>query len=378
MNQLELILTEAIKKRATDIHFHSGESCKIRVDNEIIPFESRLVDNLNDLPTGKIFAQILEKMDHLDGIRLQDKFDKGNDVDCAFTCDAGARVRANIYRFEGGLGISLRIIPLVPLTASQINLPFQAVDLKWAKSGMFLVTGANGSGKSTTLAAIIQSINMSRRAHILTIEDPIEYILKGEKSIISQREVGRHTPNFYSALRSSVRENPDVIMIGEMRDLETTRIAIELAETGHLVFASLHTRSASLTIDRLIGQFPGDEQPQIRHMLSSSLIAILSQSLLARKNGGLVAAFELMTTTNAIKNMIRENNTTQIVSSIQTGGKQGMMLMEDSLLRLVENDVVTPQEALSKSINQAEFLEAMKRSPKIDLSTLDNVRFSGV
>lgn len=370
MNDIELILTEAIKMRATDLHFHSNECVRIRIDNELIPFESKFVRNL---PAGKVFAQILEKMDTLDGMRMQQRFDQGNDVDCSFTCEAGARIRANIYRFEGGLGISLRIIPLVPLTASQIGLPFAAIDLTKAKSGLFLVTGANGSGKSTTLASMVQSINKSRKAHILTIEDPIEYVFENDKCLISQREVGRHTPSFYDALRSSVRENPDVIVIGEMRDLETTRIAIELSETGHLVFASLHTRSAAQTIDRLIGQFPGGEQSQIRHMISGALIGIMSQSLLAKKEGGLVAAFEFLSPTSAIRNMIREHNTSQIVSSIQTGGKLGMMLMEDSLLKLVENGIVTPQEAISKALNQSEFLEMMLRSPRIDVKDTQNL-----
>ena len=209
-------------------------------------------------------------------------------------------------------------------------------------------------GKSTTIAALIDIMNSTRQVHILTIENPIEHVFKSRKALITQREVGTHTPDFYSALRSSVRENPDVIIVGELRDLETTRTAIELAETGHLVIASLHTRTAISTIDRLIGQFPSAEQQQIRMMISESLIGVLSQTLLVRKSGGLVAAFEVLIATPAVRNLIREQKIPQIKSLMQTGKNIGMFTLDDSLLGLAESGTVSAEEALSKSQSREE------------------------
>ena len=246
------------------------------------------------------------------------------------------RVRVNIFRTEKGESIAFRIMQPRRFSVTEIGIPFPAVEFCNAKGGFFLVSGAAGSGKTTTLAALIDVINKTRTAHILTVEDPVEYIFEDNLSIISQREVGVHVDSFYSALRSSLRENPDVVVVGELRDLETTRIAIEMAETGHLVFATLHSRGAVSSIDRLVGQFPAGEQNQIRQMISESLLGILSQRLFAKKGGGLVAAFELLCATPAVRNLIREQKYGQICSTIQTGADYGMVTMESSIARLIQ------------------------------------------
>ena len=283
MKDLDTIIETAFRKNASDIHLRDGVKARIRIDNSLAEFP--------DLPTVNMHSLVDEIFDYL----TEDERDAmlalrkaGKDMDCAFSNISGIRLRANIYKTQGGLCAALRIIRPDRLSAGEIGLPFSVTDVCNKKSGLFLVTGANGMGKSTTIAALIDIMNSTRQVHILTIENPIEHVFKSRKALITQREVGTHTPDFYSALRSSVRENPDVIIVGELRDLETTRTAIELAETGHLVIASLHTRTAISTIDRLIGQFPSAEQQQIRMMISESLIGVLSQTLLVRKSGGLV------------------------------------------------------------------------------------------
>ena len=370
MNELNTFLEVAIRRGATDLHFHDESSPYLRVENEIVKLDFPIPSPSSEL----LVSQIFDSMHERERTRVEKIFESGNDVDCAFTCASGARIRANIYRFNKGLGISLRIIPGVPLSIEKIGIPPVSLELIKNKSGLILITGANGSGKSTTLAALIDRINESRNGHILTIEDPIEYVFSEKKCMISQREVGVHVPNFYSALRSSVRENPDVIMIGEMRDLETSRTALQLAETGHLVLASLHTRNAPLTIDRLISQFPGDEQSQIRNMLADNLIGIISQTLLARIDGGLVAAFEVMINNPAIRNNIREQQSSQIQNVMQTSYKYGMTVMEKSLLNLVEKRIVTPEEAMSKAVNRNRLAEDLFKSPYISSHALANIR----
>lgn len=301
MKDLDTIIETAFRKNASDIHLRDGAKARIRIDNSLAEFP--------DLPTVNMQSLVDEIFDYLteDERNAMLALRKaGKDMDCAFSNISGIRLRANIYKTQGGLCAALRIIRPDRLSAGEIGLPFSVTDVCNKKSGLFLVTGANGMGKSTTIAALIDIMNSTRQVHILTIENPIEHVFKSRKALITQREVGTHTPDFYSALRSSVRENPDVIIVGELRDLETTRTAIELAETGHLVIASLHTRTAISTIDRLIGQFPSAEQQQIRMMISESLIGVLSQTLLVRKSGGLVAAFEVLIATPAVRNLIRE------------------------------------------------------------------------
>lgn len=349
MKDLDTIIETAFRKNASDIHLRDGAKARIRIDNALAEFP--------DLPTVNMQSLVDEIFDYL----TEDERDAmlalrkaGKDMDCAFSNISGIRLRANIYKTQGGLCAALRIIRPDRLSAGEIGLPFSVTDVCNKKSGLFLVTGANGMGKSTTIAALIDIMNSTRQVHILTIENPIEHVFKSRKALITQREVGTHTPDFYSALRSSVRENPDVIIVGELRDLETTRTAIELAETGHLVIASLHTRTAISTIDRLIGQFPSAEQQQIRMMISESLIGVLSQTLLVRKSGGLVAAFEVLIATPAVRNLIREQKIPQIKSLMQTGKNIGMFTLDDSLLGLAESGAVSAEEALSKSQSREE------------------------
>lgn len=349
MKDLDTIIETAFRKNASDIHLRDGAKARIRIDNSLAEFP--------DLPTVNMQSLVDEIFDYLteDERNAMLALRKaGKDMDCAFSNISGIRLRANIYKTQGGLCAALRIIRPDRLSAGEIGLPFSVTDVCNKKSGLFLVTGANGMGKSTTIAALIDIMNSTRQVHILTIENPIEHVFKSRKALITQREVGTHTPDFYSALRSSVRENPDVIIVGELRDLETTRTAIELAETGHLVIASLHTRTAISTIDRLIGQFPSAEQQQIRMMISESLIGVLSQTLLVRKSGGLVAAFEVLIATPAVRNLIREQKIPQIKSLMQTGKNIGMFTLDDSLLGLAESGTVSAEEALSKSQSREE------------------------
>lgn len=349
MKDLDTIIETAFRKNASDIHLRDGAKARIRIDNSLAEFP--------DLPTVNMQSLVDEIFDYLteDERNAMLALRKaGKDMDCAFSNISGIRLRANIYKTQGGLCAALRIIRPDRLSAGEIGLPFSVTDVCNKKSGLFLVTGANGMGKSTTIAALIDIMNSTRQVHILTIENPIEHVFKSRKALITQREVGTHTPDFYSALRSSVRENPDVIIVGELRDLETTRTAIELAETGHLVIASLHTRTAISTIDRLIGQFPSAEQQQIRMMISESLIGVLSQTLLVRKSGGLVAAFEVLIATPAVRNLIREQKIPQIKSLMQTGKNIGMFTLDDSLLGLTESGTVSAEEALSKSQSRDE------------------------
>lgn len=349
MKDLDTIIETAFRKNASDIHLRDGAKARIRIDNSLAEFP--------DLPTVNMHSLVDEIFDYLteDERNAMLALRKaGKDMDCAFSNISGIRLRANIYKTQGGLCAALRIIRPDRLSAGEIGLPFSVTDVCNKKSGLFLVTGANGMGKSTTIAALIDIMNSTRQVHILTIENPIEHVFKSRKALITQREVGTHTPDFYSALRSSVRENPDVIIVGELRDLETTRTAIELAETGHLVIASLHTRTAISTIDRLIGQFPSAEQQQIRMMISESLIGVLSQTLLVRKSGGLVAAFEVLIATPAVRNLIREQKIPQIKSLMQTGKNIGMFTLDDSLLGLAESGTVSAEEAISKSQSRDE------------------------
>ena len=343
MNELDTLIEIALRSKATDLHICENTTIRLRIDNN-------LQENSQFYAPPNIVAdQILQRLPRNVSEKLSRQFSEGNDIDCAITTFSNSRIRANIYRTNTGVQIALRVLPAKVMTAGEIGLPFAVTEICKRKSGLFVVTGANSSGKTTTLASMIDIINNSQPAHILTIENPIEYIIKNKMSLISQREVGLHAPTFYDALRSAVRENPDIVVIGEMRDIETTRIAIELAEMGRLVFATLHTRTAPSTIDRLIGQFPAGEQEQIRLMISENLIGVLSQTLCAKKTGGLIAAFEYLQTTDAVKNIIRERKIPQLLSLMQTSKHLGMMTMEDSIRGLLDKGIITEDEARKKS-----------------------------
>ncbi|HEY8431392.1 MAG TPA: PilT/PilU family type 4a pilus ATPase, partial [Sandaracinaceae bacterium] len=244
----------------------------------------------------------------------------------------------------------------------KLGLPSQVLDLCYLTKGLVLVTGPTGSGKSTTLATLIDVINQKRADHIITIEDPIEFVHPNKRCLVNQREVGTHTKDFKRALRAALREDPDIVLVGEMRDLETIAIAIETAETGHLVFGTLHTTSAASTVDRIIDQFPADRQEQIRTMLSESLRGVIAQVLCKRKGGGRVAAYEVLIANSAVANLIREGKTYQLVSVMQTGKALGMQTMNEHLLHHVKNDIVTPEEAYMKSNDKAGFKEMLKRA----------------
>jgi twitching motility protein PilT len=284
--------------------------------------------------------------------RVREEFAACGDADWAYEIAGFSRFRCNAFRDRRGTGGVLRRIPFEILSPQQIGLPERVLDLCNLTKGLVLVTGPTGSGKSTTLATMIDAINNTRDDHLITIEDPIEFVHENKRCLVNQREIGVHTKSFKSALRAALREDPDVVLVGEMRDLETIAIAIETAETGHLVFGTLHTTTAPGAVDRMIDQFPADRQSQIRTMLSESLKGVIAQVLCKKKGGGRVAAYEVLMGTSAVANLIREGKTFQIPSIMQTSRNIGMCTMNDSLLDLVKRDLVEPKEAYMKAVDK--------------------------
>jgi twitching motility protein PilT len=268
----------------------------------------------------------------------------------------------NVFRDRGGVGAVFRQIPIEIKTAKDLNLPPAVVQLGDLSKGLVLVTGPTGSGKSTTLAAIVDYINDTRTEHIITIEDPIEFVHKNKKCLVNQREVGSHTRSFKDALRAALREDPDIVLVGEMRDLETIAIAIETAETGHLVFGTLHTTTATSTVDRIVDQFPADRQQQIRVMLADSLKGVVAQTLCRRIGGGRVAALEVLLSNNAVQNLIRDGKTFQLPSILQTSRAQGMVLLNDSLTDFVKRGLVEPREAYLKAVDKGGLIHLFKNN----------------
>jgi twitching motility protein PilT len=291
-----------------------------------------------------------------------------HDTDFAYEIPGVARFRVNVFRDRHGVGAVFRQIPIEILTAKQLNLPEAVVRLGDLSKGLVLVTGPTGSGKSTTLAALVDYVNETRTDHIITIEDPVEFVHRNKKCLVNQREIGSHTRSFKDALRAALREDPDIVLVGEMRDLETIAIAIETAETGHLVFGTLHTTTAMSTVDRIVDQFPADRQQQVRVMLADSLKGVVAQTLLRKIGGGRVAALEILLTNNAVANLIRDGKTFQLPSVLQTSKAQGMRLLNDSLLDLVKQGLVEPREAYLKSIDKSALLGAF-RTHNIPLPT---------
>ncbi len=339
------LLSFTVKQGASDLHVCAGVPPMIRVDGDI-----RRI-NLPDLDQQTARAMIVDIMNDS---QLRE-YDANFQLDFAFELPNVARFRVNAYTQNRGSAAAFRVIPSHISTLEDLNCPESFKSIIDASNGLILVTGVTGSGKSTTLAAMIDHINHSRFEHILTVEDPIEFVHQSDKCLINQREIHAHTHSFSDALRVALREDPDNIMVGEMRDLETIRLALTAAETGHLVFGTLHTSSAAKTIDRIIDVFPAAEKDMVRSMLSESLRAVISQSLLKKTGGGRVAAHEIMIANAAIRNLIRENKIAQMYSSIQTGQNAGMQTMDQSLMRLVERGVVTRETAKGYAVNKDKF-----------------------
>jgi len=329
---------------ASDLHLSSNVVPMMRHDGDMRPLKG--VQPLTNAQLRELIREILPGS-------LAEHFEAHGDADFAHTIPGVSRYRINAFVDRHGAGVVCRRIPLEILTPEQIGLPAPVLDLCWLSKGLVLVTGPTGSGKSTTLASLIDTINQHRTDHVITIEDPIEFVHENRRCLINQREVRTHTRSFSTALRAALREDPDVVLVGEMRDLETIAVAIETAETGHLVFATLHTTTAISTVDRIIDQFPAEQQSQIRVMLSESLAGVVSQVLCKKEDGGRCAAYEVMIPNGAIANLIRDGKTHQIASALQTGKTQGMQTMNDDLFRLVKEKLVSPQEAYLRSSDKA-------------------------
>jgi twitching motility protein PilT len=328
---------------ASDLHMTSGRKPMLRVSGEMVTIDEAPL--LNPEQMRQVLLEITPELNAA-------QFEQEKDTDFAYHLEGVARFRANLFEDHRGPGGVFRVIPEEILTAEQLGLPPAILEMCELHKGLVLVTGPTGSGKSTTLAAMVDHINRTRRDHIITIEDPIEFVHQDNQCLINQREVGGHTQSFKRALRAALREDPDIVLVGEMRDLETIEIAIETAETGHLVFGTLHTTTAPSTVDRIIDQFPADRQAQIRTMLSSSLKGVVAQTLCKKTEGGRVAALEVLVVNSAISNQIREGKTHQIPSMMQMGARQGMRLLNDSLFELAQAGTISPKEALAKSVDK--------------------------
>ena len=351
--EIDPILRVLAESGGSDLHLTSAMPPKMRMDGEICD-----VPGWSDTLTSEIIERWCIEIAPPGSRR---KFAEDNDADYAHEIPGVSRFRVNLFRDRRGVGTVLRTIPADVLTAEQLGLPPVVRSLCDLEKGLVTVTGPTGSGKSTTLAAMIDLINKTRADHIITIEDPVEFVHQPQRCLINQREVHIHTKSFSSALRAALREDPDIILVGEMRDLETISIALETAETGHLVFGTLHTNTAVSTVDRIIDQFPSDRQSQIRVMLSESLRGVIAQTLCKKIGGGRVAALEILIGVKAVANLIREGKTFQIASMLQTGKNVGMQTMNDSLLKLVQAGQVEPKEAYRKSVSKTEMKSALDR-----------------
>ncbi len=336
------LLVLSINSRASDLHLSAGLPPMLRIDGDIKPINAVA---LNDATVKSLIDSVMNDQQRKD-------YQTFLETDFSFSLLGTGRFRVNVFNQLRGAAATFRTIPENTPTLEELQTPIFFEELTTKPRGLILITGPTGSGKSTTLAALINHINNRDHAHIITIEDPIEFVHNSQKCLINQREVHRDTLGFNAALRSALREDPNVIMIGEMRDLETIRLALTAAETGHLVFATLHTNSAAKAIDRIIDVFPAGEKDMIRAMLSESLQAVISQTLLKKIGGGRVAAYEIMVGTAAIRNLIREAKVAQMYSAIQTSRKDGMQTLDQSLKELVDKGLITTQEASAKAVNK--------------------------
>ena len=357
-----------LELKGSDMHLSANVLPMVRHDGEMRPMDGfDRVSSPED--TERLLWELLPE-------KNKEEFSRRHDTDFAYEFGADARFRCNVFMDRKGMGGCFRVIPTKILTAEQLGLSKDILKLCYLTKGLVLVVGPTGSGKSTTLCAMVDYINRNRTDHIITIEDPIEFVHDNQKCLINQREVHSHTDSFKNALRAALREDPDIILVGEMRDLETIAIAIEMAETGHLVFGTLHTATAPGTIDRIIDQFPADQQSQIRVMLSESLKGVIAQTLCKKIGGGRIAALEVLLADSAIANLIREAKTTQIPSAMQTGKGKGMVTLNDALIQLVKNKIVEPKEAYIKAVDKVNFEGLLKRE-NIDVSFITPVQIAG-
>ncbi len=349
---LDNLLRFIVDNNASDLHISTGLEPRVRIHGDIVTIESEDVGVITPEKSEGIGRALLPEDEDWNN------YLSTHEADFSYSLEGIARFRVNMFMQNRGIGIVFRVIPSEVLTLDQLQCPEIFRNLVHnIKAGVVLVTGPTGSGKSTTLAAMINEINENAKEHILTIEDPIEFVHQPKNSLINQREVGAHTKSFSNALKAALREDPDVILVGEMRDLETIRLALTAAETGHLVFGTLHTSSAAKTMDRVIDVFPAAEKDMVRAMLSESLRCVISQQLMKRAEGGRIACHEILISTPAIRNLIRENKVAQIYSALQTGKKEGMQTMDDAMLLLCENRLVDPKECYSKAVNKKKFAQ---------------------
>jgi len=351
MAQMDQYFKMMVEHKASDLHFCTGVKPMFRKDGTMLPLKND--EELSEIRAKELLYEIMPRQN-------ETEFNETNDTDFAYELDGFGRYRCNIFRDNKGIGGVFRLIPTEILTVEQLGIPKVVKKFCTLNKGLVLVTGPTGSGKSTTLAAMIDHINDTRHDHILTIEDPIEFVHPNRACLVNQREVGVHTESFGKALRAALREDPDIVLVGEMRDLETTHIAIETAETGHLVFGTLHTTTAIGTIDRLIDQFPAGQQSQIRTMLSEALKGVVAQNLLKKIGGGRVAALEILVVNQAVSALIREGKNTQIMSIMQTAKKEGMTLLNQELARMVKEEIVAPEEAYSKAVDRPDLISNFK------------------
>jgi twitching motility protein PilT len=350
MAQIDPFLEELVQRRGSDLHFIAGDPPRIRLHGELSALRN---DILSAEFVKTTLYEILSK-------KAVERFESKDGADFAYSLEGKGRFRVNVMRQLNGMGAVFRAIPSQALTLDQLNMPAPVRQLCRANNGLILVTGKTGSGKSTSLAAMIDDINKRIKGHILTIEDPIEFVHPRQKCLISQREIGVHSPSFAAALHSALREDPDVILVGELRDLETMSIAVTAAEMGILVMGTLHTNGAAQTVDRMVNAFPSDKQSHVRTMLSTSLRGVVSQQLLRRADGsGRVAALEILINTPAAANLIRQGKLDQLENTMQAGGAFGMRTMDSAIQQLLDSGVVDGAEAYKKAINKARF-EALK------------------
>jgi twitching motility protein PilT len=340
--------------RASDLHLCGGMPPLVRKDGEIQPLEAG-VESLDAERMAALLEPIMPA-------KNAEEFARRHDTDFAYDVPGLARFRANVFMDRKGCGAVFRVIPSKILTAEDLGLSSHILQLCRLTKGLVLVTGPTGSGKSTTLCAMVDYVNRNRADHIITIEDPIEFVHENKRCLLNQREVRTHTDSFKDALRAALREDPDILLVGELRDLETVAIAIETAETGHLVFGTLHTTTAASTVDRLIDQFPTDRQSQIRIMLSESLRGVIAQTLCKKIGGGRIAALEVLIVTPAVSNLIREGKTFQLPSILQVGKKDGMVSLNDALMELVAKKLVAPEEAYARAVDKGGLEGQLKRA----------------